>query len=83
MKKIKAKTFLALCLMIILSTILLSGCSGAFEPEKMAERTAVILNKLWEYSTRFFKTLMENLVCINGLLVISGFSGFAIWNRLK
>ena len=82
MKKPDSKTLLILSLLAIILAILLSGCSGELEPEKMAERTAIILNQLWEYSTRFFSTLMDNLTCLNGFIVFA-ISSIALRNHLK
>jgi hypothetical protein len=76
MKKPNSKKLLIICLLIILVSLLLSGCTDELEPEKMGERTAVILNKMWDYASRFFTTLKDNLNCLNGVAIFSGFSGF-------
>ena len=70
------------CILTILSSLILSGCSDNFEAEKLAEDTAVILNDWWDYISRFFTTLWDNLTCVSSFATIFGFLGY-IWHKVR
>lgn len=82
MSKCKVNLSVLVCLLVILFALALSGCTDKLEAEELAEDTAVILNQWWDYASRFFNTLMDNLTCMNGVALVLGFLGIA-WRKVK
>ena len=82
MSKHSIRRLIIVFLITFTFSLLLTACSENFEPEQLAEDTAVILNDWWDYASRFFTTLWENLTCVSSFAGIFGFLGF-LWHKVK
>ncbi len=82
MSKRRINQIVLICLLGILFSLVLSGCTDDFEAEKLAEDTAVILNQWWDYASRFFITLKDHLTCMNGVAAFLGMIGI-VWRKFR